>query len=210
MRYGLAIVAAAALSVSCLWAAPARPAQQSSQPDQTAQASGTKIAFVNTTAVLQGTAEGRQQLAALQEYIDSRQKELEAEQAKLDELQKQYASQARMLNPDTAAEMQQAIQDKERSVKRLQEDNQMEVNRRRTDLLSRMSQKIQAVIADYAQRNGLGAVFLDSPTMPFFSEALDITVPIIQLYDEKNPVANPAPASDSGAGASAPANPPQP
>jgi Skp family chaperone for outer membrane proteins len=203
MRFGVAI-AAAVISMSCLWAAPVPQAQQS-QPGQTG---GTKIAFINTTQVLQGTAEGRKELSELQAYEEALVKKLQAEQSKLDELQKQYASQSRMLNPDTAAEMQQSIQDQSRSVKRLQEDNQMDISQRRTDLLNKMSQKIQAVIADYAQKNSVGAVFLDSPTMPYFSQGLDITTEIISLYDQTHPVAG-GQATTSGAASPAPANPPQ-
>lgn len=203
MRYGLAIAAAAVISVSCLWAAPAAQAQQS----QTGQSGGTKIAFINTSQVLQGTAEGRKELSALQSYEDSLQKKLQTEQSKLEELQRQYASQSRTLNPDIAAEMQQSIQDQDRSVKRLQEDNQMDITRRRNDLLGKMSQQIQEVIADYAQKNGLGAVFLDSPTMPYFSQGLDITAEIIKLYDQKHPVAGQTPAS--GSASPTPTNPPQ-
>ncbi len=202
MRYGLAI-AAAVISVGCLWAAPAPQGQQS----QPSQSGGTKIAFINTTLVLQGTAEGRKELSTLQSYEDVLQKKLQAEQSKLEELQKQYASQSRMLNPDTAAEMQQSIQDQDRSVKRLQEDTQMDITRRRNDLLGKMSQKIQEVIADYARQNGLGAVFLDSPTMPYFAQELDITTEIIKLYDQRHPVAGQAPAS--GSASPAPTNPPQ-
>ncbi len=203
MRHGMAIVAATLFSIACLWAAPVPQAQQSA----TGQSSGTKIAFINTTAVLQGTAEGRKNLSELQSYEESLQKKLQAEQSKLDELQKQYASQARMLNPDTAAEMQQSIQDADRKVKRMQEDNQMDITRRRNDLLSRMSQKIQSVIAEYAQQQGLGAVFLDSPTMPYFAQELDITAEIIKLYDQKNPVAGQTPAA--GSASPAPSTPPQ-
>ena len=202
MRYGLAILLATLINGGALLAAPAQsPAAQPASAN--AGQAGTKIAFVNTSAILQGTAEGRTELAKLQEYIDTRQKAIDDEQSKLDELQKQYASQSRMLNPDTAAEMQQTITDKDRSLRRMREDNDMEVNRRRTELLAKMSQKIQTVIAEYAESNGLGAVFLDSPTMPYFAPNLDITEQIIQRYDQKHP----APASGSAAPASA--NPPQ-
>jgi len=173
---------------------------------QNAAPAGTKIAFINTTAVLQGTAEGKKELTALEAFVNERQKKLEDEQTKLQELRQQYDSQSRMLNPDTAAEMQRSISEKERTVRRAQEDLEMDINRRRTEVLTRMSEKIQAVIAEYAETNGLGAVFMETPTLPFFAPGLDITADIIKLYDQKNPVADAAAAPASG-GTAAPQNP---
>ncbi len=173
---------------------------------QGAAPASSKIAFVNTTAILQGTAEGKKELTALEAYVNERQQALEAEQTKLQELRRQYDSQSRMLNPDTAAEMQRSITEKDRTVRRAQEDLEMDINRRRNEVLTRMSEKIQAVIAEYAETNGYGAVFMETPTLPFFSPALDITADIIKLYDQKNPVAAAASAPASG-GATAPQNP---
>jgi outer membrane protein len=165
-----------------------------SMPGQDAQSVGTKIAFVNTTSVLQGTAEGKQELARMEEYVTEKQQALQSQTSELETLRQQYESQARMLNPDTAAEMQRTISEKDRALRRLQEDVQVEVDNRRTDVLNRMSEKIQAVITEYAEQNGYGAIFLESPALPFFAATLDITADIIRLYDERHPVAGAAPA----------------
>jgi outer membrane protein len=162
---------------------------------QGTQPSAVKFAFVNTTAILQGTAEGKKELAALEAYVSERQKALDSEQSKLQELRRQFDSQSRMLNPDTAAEMQRSITEKDRTVRRTQEDMELDVNRRRNELLSRMSEKIQVVIAEFAEANGYGAVFMETPTLPYFAPTLDITSEIVRLYDQKNPVASAGPAA---------------
>ncbi|GAB4232926.1 MAG: hypothetical protein Kow00109_05480 [Acidobacteriota bacterium] len=159
---------------------------------------GTKIAFINTTAVLQGTEEGKKDLAALDQFIAEKRQALEQQQQELNELKSQYDRQYRLLNPDTAAEMQRAITDKERKLARAQEDAQLEIEQRRDDVLTRMGEKIQAVIAEYAQQNGIGAVFLLTPGLPYYSEELDITADIIRLYNEKHPVAGAAPGAGGG------------
>jgi Skp family chaperone for outer membrane proteins len=96
-----------------------------------------------------------------------------------------------MLNPDTAAEMQREIAQRERQIRRMQEDAELEFNRQQNESLSRVSEKIQAVISEYAEQNGFGAVFLQGPSLPYFAPALDITATIIRIYDEKHPVAAP-------------------
>jgi len=155
---------------------------------QTIPEISTKIAFINSTAILQGTAEGKKELGTLEAYIAERRTKLETEGRELEQIKQQYNSQSRMLNPATAAEMQQTITDKERSITRLQEDMELEVTNRRNSVLNVISTKIQVVVTEYAQTNGYGVVFLENPNLPFYSPALDITASIIQAYDQKHPV----------------------
>lgn len=164
---------------------------------QDAPQAGTKFAFVNTLAILQGTAEGRQELQKIETFKNEKQQAMQTQSEELQALRQQYESQSRMLNPDTAAEMEREIANKDRQLRRLQEDAEEDLNRRQSELLTRMSEKIQKLIAEYAEQNGIGVVFLQNPSLPYFSPALDITAEIIRIYDEKNPVAGvqPAPAA---------------
>jgi Skp family chaperone for outer membrane proteins len=109
-----------------------------------------------------------------------------------------------MLNPDTAAEMELEITTKDRDLRRLQEDAEIDLNRRQSELLNRMSEKIQALIAEYAEQNGIGVVFLQNPSLPYFAPALDITAQIIKIYDEKNPLGGAQPAAAAPAPAGTP------
>ena len=149
-----------------------------------------KIAFVNTTVVLQSVAEGKKGLAEIEQYVASQRRPLDEKNSELETLKSQYSSQARMLNPDTAAEIQQTIAEKERQLRRLQEDLELSVNSRQDQFLVDMSDKIQGVLTEFAEQNGYGAVFMESPQLPFLDSALDITATIIRLYDEKYPVAD--------------------
>ncbi len=168
------------------WALGLALSPAGAQPSSGAE--GTKIAFVNTTAVLQNCEEGKKELAALDQFITEQRKNLEQMQQELSELRGQYDRQYRLLNPDTAAEMQRAISAKERDLTRAQEDAQMATERRRDEVLTKMGEKIQAVIEEYARANGIGAVFLLTPGLPYYSEELDITADIIRAYNQKHPV----------------------
>ena len=168
---------------------------------------GDKIGFVNTLAILQGTAEGRQQLTEMESYRNQKQQEMQTQSEELQALRQQYESQSRMLNPDTAAQMEQEIASKDRQLRRMQEDFEIDLNQRQSELLNRMSEKIQALIAEYAQQNGFGAIFLQSPSLPYFAPALDITANVIKIYDEKYPVAG---AEQPATPAAAPATTPSP
>jgi Skp family chaperone for outer membrane proteins len=171
-------------------------------PAQEGQQAELKIAFVNTTAILQGTAEGKQELAKIEQYIAEQRKGLEEETNELNSLQQQFNSQSRMLNPDTAAEMQLTISDKEKTLRRKQEDIEVDINRQQNKLLSDMSEKVRGIIQEYAEQNGIGVVFLRTPNLPFLTPVLDITQTIIGLYDQKFAAASADTVAAPQAGAS--------
>lgn len=154
-----------------------------------------KMAFVDTAAVLEQTEEGKQQLAKLDEYIAQKRQEVEAKAAELQNLQNQFQSQSRLLNADTRAEMGREIAQKERELKRLREDIQVDIGNRQNRLLTTTSERIKEVVAEYARSEGIGAVFVKDPAVPFISPAIEITDAIVAAYNAKYPVTGSAEAS---------------
>lgn len=173
-----------------LWYGTAVSAQ-GAQNDSPSPAGGWKIGFVNTLEVLYGTEEGKQEIAKVEQFIQEKQQIFDTRSAELQKLQEQFANQQRTLNAETRSEMQRQIEEKDRELKRFQEDTQLDINRRRDELLNRMSEKIRVVIEEFAQKNGFGAVFLRDQTQPYVNPELDITQEIIRIYNEKHPVAAP-------------------
>ena len=149
-----------------------------------------KIGFVNTLEVLYGTEEGKVELEKLNQFGTQKQNELASEGATLQQLQEQYAAQQASLNALTRADMEREIQDRDLRLKRLQEDIQLEFNELQNELLERMSGKIQEIINEYAPQNGFGVIFLRNEGQTFVDASLDITQDIVQIYNERNPVAS--------------------
>ena len=118
-------------------------------------AAGLKVGFVNSVEVLQGTDEGRQKLGGFQQWAEARQKELQQDKTELDRLREQFAAQERTLNPDTRTEMMRTIEDRDRRLRRKQEDSQLESESRNRQMLEQVGTKIQTIISEYAQQNGL-------------------------------------------------------
>ncbi|MFQ5928711.1 MAG: OmpH family outer membrane protein [Acidobacteriota bacterium] len=153
-------------------------------------AQNVKIGFINTLEVLNGTEEGKREIGKLNQFASQMQEEIASQTTELQKLQEQYATQQRTLNPETRAEMERTIQDKDRKLKRLQEDVQVEYTQRRDELLGKMSEKIRVIINEYAPKNGYGVIFLRDQTQTYVDPSLDITQEIIKIYDEQNPVAS--------------------
>ncbi len=149
-----------------------------------------KVGFVSTFEVLQGTGEGKRKLAKLEEYASGQQREFESQASGLEKLRQQLQTQQRTLNVETRLEMQRSIEEKDRKLKRFQEDAQLELNRRRDKLLTRLGEKIQRVVSEYAQQNNFSALFLRDPSFQVYvAPSFDLTSEIIRVYNQRNPVA---------------------
>ncbi|MDA2934594.1 OmpH family outer membrane protein, partial [Acidobacteria bacterium AH-259-D05] len=150
---------------------------------------GVKIGFVDSRAVLLGTEEGKAEIEQLNQFAAGKEQEFASETTALQKLQEQYAAQQLTLNPETRAEMEREITDRDLKLKRLQEDIQLELSERQNNLLARMSEKIQLIINDFAPQNGYGVIFLRNETQTYVDGQLDITPEIVRIYNERHPVA---------------------
>lgn len=150
--------------------------------------SGLKLGFVNSLGVLQGTDEGKQKLAQLEQWTEGRRKKLEQAKTELDKLKEQFAAQERTLNPDTKTEMVRTMEDRDRRLRREQEDSQIEAEAMNRKMLDQIGANIQKIIAEYAQENGFSVVFLRNETQAYVDPALDITSDLISIYNQRHPV----------------------
>ena len=155
---------------------------------------GLKVGFVNSVEVLQGTDEGRQALTALQQWTENRRKELEQDKTELDRLREQFAAQERTLNPDTRTEMMRTIEDRDRRLRRKQEDSQLESEAKNRQMLEQIGTKIQTIINEYAQQNGYSVIFLRNEGQSYVDPSLDVTKELVAIYNQRHPVASSAPA----------------
>jgi len=169
-----------------LWAAQT----QSAAPVSTAEALliETKIAFVDTGAVLQNSDEGKKAVSEIEADAAVKAEELDTRSKELQDLRAVYNQQAASMNEVARTEAQNTISQKERDLTRLQEDFNDEVGRKRDQLLQRMAESIRIVVEEYSKENGIGAVFILSPGMPFVGVSVNITDQIIERYNQKFPV----------------------
>jgi len=146
-----------------------------------------KIGFVNSLEILQGCSEGKVEIAKIDAYAQSKEKELKTISDELNTLRTNYQSQVNTLNPATANEMQATIQEKEKQLRRFTEDAEAELESKRAELFSAMGEKIREIITEYATANSIDIVFLESPGLPYRAEALNLTQEIIKAYDTRFP-----------------------
>jgi outer membrane protein len=164
------------------------PTDSTSQAAQKASGpSPTKFGFIESLRVVYETDEGKNEIGKVQEFINKKQSEYDAKKADLDKISEQYQNQQRNLNVETRTEMEKAIAAKNTELKRFQEDTQAEIDRQRDGILSKLGQKIQALIDAYARENGYGVIFVRGQEQTYVAASLDVTDEIIKRYNLKYP-----------------------
>jgi outer membrane protein len=144
-----------------------------------------KVAIMNTQAALLDTAELKKAQTDLETKYKPRQDQMARLQKELDSINQQL-SLGDKLTPQAQADLSTQGQRKSRDFQRLSEDLQADVDRERTELLQRLSDRMRGVVAKLAEEKGLDAV-LDSGNTVYFKPALDVTKEATAAYDKAYP-----------------------
>lgn len=148
-----------------------------------------KVAIIQTQRAVLETAEMKKAAADLEAKYRPQQQEVEKRTKELQQIQEKL--QNPKTTPQEAAELQAEGQRKQRTLQRMTEDLQAEVDRERTEILTKAGQRMQGVVAKLAEEKGFDLV-LDAGNTVFFKPVMDITNEAIAAYDKQHPL-KPAP-----------------
>ena len=200
-RFAIPTVLAGALCATALFAG---------QDPSTTSASG-KIGVINIQQAIAQTGEGRQALDVIQKKYEPKRQELQRRQDEINALQDQLQKQSATLSDEERARLGRELDEKQRLFKRSQEDDQADFQADTQEAVQRIGQKMVRVIDDYAQKSGYALVIDPAGVqMPVYyvAKGIDITDPIVKLYDSANPA--PASAASAPSAPRAPAAKPKP
>jgi outer membrane protein len=207
MKRSLFMVAALAATFAVGAVAPAY-AQTSQPPSAPAPASAapaapptgaTKIAVIAFQPAVAATNEGRAAFAKIQQKFQPKETELKSQSDQIDALKKQLQADGSTLSEAERATRLRTIDDKEKSLQREADDAKSDFQQAMTEAYQGIATKFYAVLQDYAQANGYGAVFdMSSQQTPvvWASKGADISEAVVAEYNQKSGVAAP-PASAS-------------
>ena len=145
----------------------------------------TKVAIINTQAALTETAELKKAQTDLESKYKSRQDQMAKLQKELDSINQQL-SLGDKLTPQAQSDLNTQGQRRSRDLQRLSEDLKADVDRGRTDLIQKMSERMRNVVAKLAEEKGLDAV-IDASNTLYFKPALDLTKEATAAYDKAHP-----------------------
>lgn len=176
---------------------PAAPSATAPTTGAPTLSTGTKVGAINVEGAIFGSNEGQRDLQALQKKYEPKQAELKNQNDELEALKKQLNDQGPKLNEDALANLKKTIEGKQKSFDRNVQDAQEEVGSQQQDIASRILQKMAPVIIKYAEENGFGIIIDTSKPWPqspvlIAGQGVDITKPVVDLYNTQSGVAAPA------------------
>lgn len=141
------------------------------------------IAVINQQAALVNTKDGQVAVKELTAKYNPKQKELEQKQAELQQLNTQLQGGGAALTPEKRAQLQRQLDDGGRAFTRQRDDTREQYQADQQRLLVPIEQRMQAVIARYAQQKGFSIVIDTSGPVVFASSTIDITKDIVTAFD---------------------------
>ncbi|MHB1938847.1 MAG: OmpH/Skp family outer membrane protein [Acidobacteriaceae bacterium] len=197
--------AVAALAATFAVGAVAQTSQPPSAPAPASAAAvtptgATKIAVIAFQPAVAATNEGRAAFAKVQQKFQPKQTELKGLSDQIDTLKKQLQTDGSTLSPEERATRLRTIDDKEKSLQRQAQDAQSDFQQAMSEAYQGIAQKFYAVLQDYCQANGYGAVFdMSAQQTPvvWASKTADISEAVVLEYNQKSGVPAPAPATSA-------------
>jgi len=181
------------------------PAPAASTPASTTGPNGgTKVGTINIEGAIFGSNEGRRDLEVLQKKFEPKQAELKGQNDELEALKKQMTNTGEKLNQDALETLKKQIETKQKLLDRSLQDAQEDFGNQNQEIAAKILQKLAPMIVKYAQDNSFGLIIDTSKPWPqspvvMASESVDITKPVVELYNAQSGVAAPTGAAKPAA-----------
>jgi outer membrane protein len=163
----------------------------------TAPVPPSKIAIVAFQAAVAQTNEAQRAFADLQKKYEPKRAQVKALNDEIEGLKKQLQVQGDALSDAERASRARTIDDKEKLLKRSNDDAQADFQQEMQDLYNGVASKVYDVLANYAKQQGITLVLdvsqQQTPVL-YAGDSTNITKPIIDAYNLKSGVPAP-PAS---------------
>ena len=185
--------------------APAAAAPAPNAPSAAAaaaKATGTKIGTINIEQAIFASNEGRRDFDTLAKKFEPKQNELKSLADEIDSLNKQLNAQQDKLNDESRDKLVKQIETKKKSFDRATQDAQEDFQAQQGEIGNKILTKMAPIIQKYVVDNGYGLLFDTSQAWPrspviVSMPVMDITQPIVEAYNVQSGV--PAPPAGSTA-----------
>jgi outer membrane protein len=147
----------------------------------------TKVGVINMQKALLDTAEMKKAQSELEAKYKPRQEAMAQVQKELEGIQQQLQTMQGKLTQQAEQDLNLQGQRKQRQLQRLGEDLQTDVDRERSEILTRGGRRLQEIVAKLAEERGLDIV-VDVSNTVYFKNALELTKEATDAYDKAHPL----------------------
>jgi Skp family chaperone for outer membrane proteins len=143
-----------------------------------------KVAFLNTQRVAGESVHGKAATAKLKALNDQKVLELNERQKQLQAQQLKLEQGGSVLSEQAVGEIQKTIERMQVEIQRFTQDAQTEVQELNNKLQTEFETRLRPVIAQVSQEKGLHIVFGPEAGIVWADSALDITNDVIRRFDQ--------------------------
>lgn len=142
-----------------------------------------KIGVFDSLRISEETEEGKKVQAALKQYLDRKQAEIQGKEAALADLQNQLNSQSLSLSAEKRSSLEREVQRKALELNSLREAAMREWQLERSEAGGRFEQQLLAVVDEFGKREGF-ALLLDRSQVAYAAETVDVTTALVDLFNQ--------------------------
>jgi len=147
-------------------------------------AEAVKIGLVDLQKVLVESKKGREPLAKLKADMDTKNRDLDAQEKKIRQMVADLEKQQSVLSEAARKDKEKAIQKAKVDLNRTAEDLNREFGERERDVRQRLVREVTTVVQDYGKKNGYVLIIeVRAAGVMYSSEGADISKEIIAAYD---------------------------
>ena len=156
-------------------------------------AAQTKIGVISIQDAILATNDGQKEFEALGKKFEPKRAEIKSLSDEIDSLKKQLDAQGTKVNDESRGTLVRQIETKQKTLSRTQEDAQNDFVGQQNEIAQKILQKMGPVIDKYAKDNGLSLIIDVSKPWPdgpilWAGQSVDITRPIVELYNSQSGV----------------------
>ncbi len=146
-----------------------------------------KIGVVNFREVALQSQPGKAAKAKLEKLASQLQKEVKAEEAKFQALQKEFEAGASRFTSAERQRRSEAIEREEMALKRLVQDKTEEFKKAEADSVATLARQIEPVIRAYGAEKGFTLILeARRPGLIYYNKDLDLTSEILKRFDKSS------------------------
>ncbi len=144
-----------------------------------------KIGYVVLQKIVFDSKAGKAGIAEIKSFQEARQKEISDKEQELLKAKKEFEAQQFTLTDDAKKIQAERIQEMEIKLKRLLEDSDRDLRKRRNQLLEKINRDVSRLIERFGKENGYSFLFQrESDAVLYVDPKLEVTDKIIALYDK--------------------------
>ena len=157
-----------------------------------AQADNLKVAVLDTQKVFDQSKAGKKAKGMLEEYVKSRQKIIDLEEAEIKDLEDSLAKQESVLSPEAKRTKQEELQRKLLAYQKKATDLNREIQDKKVEVLNDFHAQLAVVVKRVAEREGYAMVFdqggngpVDLSAVLYAKDSLSVTDKVLAELDKE-------------------------